>query len=341
MFIMSFKIIRDDITKVKADAIVNTANPKPRIGTGTDHAVNLSAGPQLMEARNKIGVIQPGEVAVTPAFNLNAKYVIHAVGPVWQGGTNGEEAVLQRAYVNALEAAVARHCESVAFPLMATGTNGFPKEKGLSIAIMTLTSFCLSHDIQVYLVVFDDAVFDLAKRIFDNVQSFVDKDYVDTLYEREYSIQGCSASYHDLSERVSSLPEWNADAEKGTRVKRILNQPDISFHTMLFQLIEATGKKDSDVYSRAEFTRQQFSQKIRSNPSYHPSKNAAIRLAIGLQLDYENTQSFLKKVGYFLSEELPADKIVADFIRRSQHSVTDINLELYKKNLELLTKSRE
>ena len=133
---MPFQIIRNDITKVKADAIVNTANPMPLYANGTDRAIYEAAGAdQLLAERKKIGPIKRGEVAVTPAFQLNAKYIIHAVGPGWEGGNHGEYEILQSAYEKSLEKARKLGCQSIAFPLMATGVNGFPKRHAMKIAM--------------------------------------------------------------------------------------------------------------------------------------------------------------------------------------------------------------
>ena len=104
---MAFQIVRNDITKITADAIVNTANPEPTFMAGTDAAVYMAAGAEkLLEERRKIGPIEEGEVAVTPAFGLNAKYIFHTVGPVWQGGGNNEKETVRKCYENCLKKAV-------------------------------------------------------------------------------------------------------------------------------------------------------------------------------------------------------------------------------------------
>lgn len=246
---MPFEIIRNDIAKVKADAIVNTANPEPRIGAGTDHAIHRDAGPQLLEARKKIGSIAPGEVAVTPAFNLNAKYVIHTVGPTWQGGDKGEEQILRCAYDNALEAAVFHNCKTVAFPLMATGTYGFPKDKGMSIAISAFTEFLMTHDIRIILVVFDKPVFELASQLFDDLHNCVDENYVDAASIEEYGIQRRATSYQEFTTRLSDfrkpigvvgtalIQSKFPSGERDTGLKELVSQPRVSFHKKLFQLI--------------------------------------------------------------------------------------------------------
>ena len=168
---MPFQIIRNDITKVQADAIVNTANPHPIIGSGTDSAIHEAAGPELLNARKKIGDILPGAAVSTPAFNLPAKYVIHTVGPSWVDGKHGEETVLRKAYDAALKLADQLGCRSVAFPLMAAGSYGFPRDLALSIAISAFTDFLMDHDMTVYLVLFNGKAFSLASSLFSDLRS--------------------------------------------------------------------------------------------------------------------------------------------------------------------------
>ena len=147
---MPYQIIRNDITRVKADVIVNTANPHPVIGRGTDSAIYAAAGEkQLLAARKEIGDIARGEAAVTPAFNLPAKYIIHTVGPSWEGGDHGERDILHACYRNSLRKAAELKAESIAFPLIATGVYGFPKDEALKIAMAEIQGFVLEHDINI------------------------------------------------------------------------------------------------------------------------------------------------------------------------------------------------
>ena len=150
---MPFEIVRNDITNMAVDAIVNTANPKPVIGSGTDAGIHAKAGPALLEARKKIGSIPVGSSAITPGYGLNAKYVIHTVGPVWQGGGHGEEKLLRRCYDSALALALEHQCESIAFPLIFTGNYGFPKATALQIAISAFSTFLLEHEISILRIV--------------------------------------------------------------------------------------------------------------------------------------------------------------------------------------------
>ena len=184
---MPFQIIRADITKVKADAIVNTANPSVAIGDGVDSAIYNAAGKeQLFEERKKIGILEPGEVAITTAFNLDAKYIIHASGPWWDGGKHDEVQLLRQCYDKSLQMAYDTGCKSIAFPLLATGTYGFPKELGLDIAVSSFTRFLEDHEMEIILVVFGKKATDISGRLFDDVKSFIDDDYVSETLDEEY-----------------------------------------------------------------------------------------------------------------------------------------------------------
>lgn len=189
---MPFQIIRNDITKVKADVIVNTANPKPVIGGGTDSAIYKAAGEEkLLAERQKIGHIARGEMAVTPAYDLKAKYIIHTVGPIWEGGSKGEFDILRSCYRKPLEKAAELGCESVAFPLIATGVYGFPKDKALQIAMSEISSFLMQDGIEmtVKLVVFGDKAFRLSRNLFFQVESFITDEEVIKAHLDEYGIE--------------------------------------------------------------------------------------------------------------------------------------------------------
>ena len=157
---MLFQIVRNDITKIKADAIVNTANPKPCVGSGTDSAIYAAAGKEVLLAeRKKIGDIEPGTACSTDAFKLDAKYIIHTVGPAWVDGKHGERDILRSCYANSISLAADLNCNSIAFPLIATGVYGFPKDEALNIALAEIGKFLLIHEMKVILVVFDRTSF--------------------------------------------------------------------------------------------------------------------------------------------------------------------------------------
>ena len=185
---MPFSIIRNDITKIKADAIVNTANPRVAVGTGVDAAIYEAAGREkLLAAREKIGELRPGEAGITPAFDLDAKFIIHVSGPWWEGGAKGEEETLRRCYDRALMLAHENGCGSIAFPLLATGNYGFPKELGISIAVGAFTDFLMDHEMEIILAVFGQEAADISGRLIADVKSFVDEDYEEEAFSKEYA----------------------------------------------------------------------------------------------------------------------------------------------------------
>ncbi len=184
---MPFQIIRNDITNVRADAIVNTANLDPVFSRGTDGALFRAAGEEaLLDERKQIGHIPAGEAAVTPAFGLDAGYIIHTVGPVWQGGGQGEADVLRSCYRNSLRLAREQGCESIAFPLISTGVNGFPKEEALQIAVSESSAFLAKEDMMIWLVVFDRESFALSEALFAGIDSYIDDHYVADRMAGEY-----------------------------------------------------------------------------------------------------------------------------------------------------------
>lgn len=191
---MAFQIVRNDITKITADAIVNTANPEPVFMAGTDSAIYLAAGAdELLSERAKIGPIAEGEVAVTPAFKLDAKYIFHTVGPVWNGGGEGEKETVRKCYLNCLKKACELGIESIAFPLISTGVYGFPKAEALLIATSVFSEFLADHELDITLVVFDNESFTLSGKIFAGVNEYIDENYAAEKISEEYGFTGGAA----------------------------------------------------------------------------------------------------------------------------------------------------
>ena len=357
---MPFQIIRNDITKVEADAIVNTANPRPIIGGGTDYAVHTAAGPALLEARKEIGDIEPGCSAYTPAFGLHAKYVLHTVSPVWIDGRHGEEELLRRAYDSALRLADELKCRSVAFPLMAAGSYAFPHDVALSVAIRAFTDFLLDHEMRIELVLFNANAFGLAGSLFDDLKSYIDDNYVSERNEEEYL---CDAALPEertnrrklAARRPAQRRNWELERELerelaesvcysalapsppvGTSsLEELLRQSESTFSEYLLDLLKERNGKDSEVYKRAEVSKQLFS-KILNNRDYQPTKSTVIQLALGLQLDLPQTQKLLEKAGYALTRSSKADLVVQYYIERKIYSVSFINEALFDCGLPLL-----
>ncbi len=327
---MPFQILRNDITRIQADAIVNTANPRPICGSGTDYAIYQAAGAEkLLAARQQIGILQQGEVAVTPAFALKAKYIFHAIGPQWIDGESGEFDSLTSCYQQSLDKAVELGCKSIAFPLMATGVYRFPKDKALQIAIHVISSFLLEHEMEVLLVVFDQESFELSGKIFDDIASFINDAEVHAKHADEYrnfqSTLQPPRSYSPLEETMACKCTSSTDS-----LDDLLRQNNETFQQCLFRMIDARGLKDSEVYARANLDRKLFS-KIRCNPDYHPKKKTAVALAIALQLDMEETEELLGKAEWALSSSSKFDIIVTYFIQQKHYNIlTEINPTLFK-----------
>ena len=354
---MPFEIIRNDITRVKADAIVNTANPHPVIGAGTDSAIHRAAGPELLAARREIGEIPVGCAAETPAFGLPAEYVLHTVSPVWIDGTHGEETLLRQAYDAALSLADRLHCDSVAFPLLSAGSYGFPKDRALSVAIQAFTDFLLTHELRIILVVFGDEPYTLARGLFGDLKTYIDDRYVGEAEKDEYSVGYAeSIRRRRMAREITFAKQSNffgrpkaarAEAEEAAdmaapgamrpaqSLSELLDSAESTFSEHLIDLLNECGEKDSTVYRRAEISRQLF-HKIVTNKHYQPTKSTAIQLALGLRLNLAETQKLLEKAGYALTRSSKTDLVVQYFIERGEYDVVTVNIALFDCGLPLL-----
>ncbi len=338
---MPFSIVRNDITHMQVDAIVNTANPEPVVGAGTDATIHQKAGPQLLEHRQKIGHIGCGSAAISPAFRLDAQYVIHTVGPVWEGGGYGEEAQLRSCYDSALKLALEHNCRSVAFPLISSGNYGFPKDKALQIAISAFGAFLLAHEMQIYLVVYDRASFGLSEKLFSGIASYIDENYI---AQQAKAQDGYYRSENRAPRRAAAAKAaWLEEADfcmaapmmAAPSLKEELDKVDEGFSQRLLRLIDATGKKDSEIYSRANISRQHFS-KIRNNPDYRPTKATALAFAIALELDMAETRDLIGRAGYALTRSSKFDVILMYFIEKKNYNIFDINAALFEFDQTLL-----
>ena len=350
---MPFAIVRNDITKMQVDAIVNTANPGPRIGSGVDAGIHTAAGPRLLEARQAIGPIRPGCSAVTPAFDLNAKYVIHTVGPVWRGGLFGERKLLRSCYDSALELALEHGCQSIAFPLISSGNYGFPRDKALQIAVAAFSEFLMEHELQIYLVVFNREAFSLSKKLVQSVASYIDEHYVQRKLREEYGSFAPNAAMPSPARRreweqpTPPRPMSDTLAERTVRacpgmsapellsLEDVLKQEDAGFTERLLELIDQSGKKDSQIYKKANLSKQHFS-KIRNNPGYKPTKPTAIALALALELDLDATRDLIGRAGYALTNSSKFDLIIRYYIERKVYNIIEINMTLYEFDQSLL-----
>lgn len=317
---MPFIIIRNDITKMPADAIVNAANTALKMGGGVCGAIFKAAGASELEsACNKLAPIKTGEAVITPGFKLPVKYVIHTAGPVYNGGNYGEEELLRSCYLNSLELALENGCESIVFPLISSGIYGYPKAEALRVATAAIREFLADHDLYVTLVVFDKAAFSASEKLMSEIEAFIGENYI---------------GEHDDSRRFNHLLKvkenaliMSRDAEPGS-----LDEP---FSQILLQLIDAKGRTDVEIYKLANINRKLFS-KIRSNKDYMPSKRTVIAFAVALKLTLSETDDLLERVGYALSRSQKSDVIVEYFIARGKYDIFKINEVLFSYDLPLL-----
>ena len=327
---MPFEIVRNDIVRIHADAIVNTANPDPIVGGGTDAGIHAAAGPALLQARRRIGPIAVGEAAITPGFRLPAKYVIHTVGPQWRGGGAGEEQLLEKCYRSCLELAVKQGCESIAFPLISAGTYGFPRDRALQCAVRAISAFLMERELQILLVVFNREAFRLSEQLFRDVRSYIDEHYV----EQTLRAEGWTRPL--LRNRMLERECCYAPAAAAPlSLEELVARTDAGFSETLLKLIDQSGKKDSEIYTRANISRQHFS-KIRNNPAYRPTKPTAIAFAVALELDLEGTRDLIGRAGYTLTNSSKFDIIIRYFIEQGNHDIFDINAALFEFDQSLL-----
>ena len=347
---MPFEILRNDIVNMQTDAIVNTANPRAVVGSGVDSAIHAAAGPELLAARQAAGPLRPGQSIITPGFRLDAKYVIHTVGPVWRGGWFGEEKILRSCYDSALRLAADHGCRSVAFPLISAGNYGFPREPAFQIALSAFRDFLKDHEMRICLVVFEDESFSLSKKLVQNVSVYIDRHYVEqklreeyTQYReapqrlrRDYDMEECAARPMAAPSRTSlpdARPHKPLFSQKS--LKQLLRETDAGFTDTLLKLIDRSGKKDSEIYKRAGLSKQHFS-KIRNNPDYKPTKPTAIALALALELDLDQTRDLIGRAGYALTTSSKFDVIIMYFIEQRNYNIVQINLTLYEFDQSLL-----
>lgn len=337
---MPLQIVRNDITKMKVDAIVNAANSTLLGGGGVDGAIHAAAGPELLAECRRLGGCAPGHAKLTRGYRLPCRYIIHTVGPVWQGGTYGEANTLRDCYRNSLALAKRRFCKTVAFPLVSAGAYGYPREEALQIAVSTVSEFLLKEDMTVYLVVYDRNSFRVSQKLITDIEEFIDQHYVDThVYSRQRNLEACI--YRECMPMEASREIPRPALRKGglsfskASLRELVNQVDESFSQMLLRKIDEKGMKDSECYKKANIDRKLFS-KIRKDIHYKPSKPTAIAFAVALELDLEETKDLLQKAGFALSHSSKFDIIIEYFIRRRNYDIFEINEALFAFDQSLL-----
>ena len=327
---MPLIIVRNDITKMSVDAIVNAAKESLLGGGGVDGSIRRAAGPELLQECRTLGGCRTGEAKITGAYRLPCRYIIHTVGPVWNGGKYGERKKLASCYRTSLALAKKYGCETVAFPLISSGVFGYPKDQALRVAVDTISEFLAENDMTVYIVIFDRAAYQIGNKLFADIAAYIDDHYVDahTDSRRERMRRmgvvesRMLTAYEDAPMAAGGLDEALAHLDTG-------------FSETLLKLIDRSGKKDAEVYKKANVDRKLFS-KIRNNPDYKPSKPTAVAFAIALELSLPETRDLIARAGYALSASSKFDVIIEYFIRQKKYDIFEINEALFAFDQSLL-----
>ncbi|MBP5152772.1 MAG: macro domain-containing protein [Lachnospiraceae bacterium] len=367
---MPFQIVRNDITKMKVDAIVNTANPLPVYGDGIDTAVYEAAGAdKLLEKRREIGVLEPGQSAVTEGFNLPAKYIIHTVGTPWRGGNEGEEEIVRNCYRSVFSLAKDHGFETIAVPLLASGSYGFPKGIALRIAMSETEAFLKDNEMEIYLVVFDEKSFALSAELYGDIDEYINDNYVEIQSEREYtsgapeekrrsrfrgfarnkasfelreetsaseaSFMMDHASVRDSAVMTGAVPMMGAVPMAKKSLEDVVKNLDKTFMELVFSFADERGFTDPEVQKRANIDRKAFS-KLKCGTTKNPSKSTALAFAVALKLNLDETKDLLSRAGFALSPCSRQDLIVQYFIEKEVYDMYEINLALFEHGESIL-----
>ena len=345
---MAFRIVRNDITKMNTEAIVNTANDHPTVGTGCDCAVYKAAGYDELLAyrKEKIGFVPEGDAFITPGFNLQARYIIHAVSPLYMGGDEQEEEKLRSCYRKSLQLAKENGIGSVAFPLISTGGFGYPKEEGMRIAVDEINAFLLSNEMDIFLVVFDEKSKSLGERICPELEEYIDQNYVEEKHGEEYGkgffgaapmaamamdsapMPKEAAIFEDAEEEPFIDFEELHESKLEERMKHISD----TFSQYLMYLIREKNMENAEVYKRAIVDKKIFS-KIKNNADYHPQKLTALCLCVGAKLNLDESKDLLARAGYALSPCDKTDIIFSYFIENEIYDMIELDIQLEEHGL--------
>lgn len=341
---MPLEIVRNDITKMKVDAIVNAANQSLLGGGGVDGAIHHAAGPGLLAECRTLGGCETGSAKITGAYRLPCKYVIHAVGPRWRGGNYGERDKLISCYRTALALAKQYKCETVAFPLISSGIYGYPKDKALKVAIDTISDFLFENEMTVYIVIFDKAAYQISEKLFKDIAEYIDDNYVEEhtdsrreqmrrlLFDDSVSFGGAPQEDEMLMPLAAKM---SMKAPAASTLDEAVSMIDESFSEMLLRKIDEKGMTDVQCYKKANIDRKLFS-KIRSDKLYKPSKPTVLAFAIALELPLDEMREMLMKAGFALSHSNKFDIIVEFFISHGNYNIFEINEALFAFDQSLL-----
>ena len=344
---MPIQIIRNDITKMRVDAIVNAANRYLQNGSGVNGAIHKAAGPKLLQETLSLGGCNTGEAKLSGAYDLPCKYVIHTVGPIWNGGNYGEASLLASCYRNSLDLAIAIGCKSIAFPLISSGIFGYPKAQALRVAMDTIQSYLLHHipdnDLTVYLVLFSKDCFDIGSKLFQGIEQYIDDHYAAKTVDSRRRMDDAFEGTHRFASKCASpalpcAPSAMSEYAAPLSLEDALEQIDESFSQMIARKITEKGLKNSDCYKKANIDKKLFS-KIYNDIHYKPKKQTALALAVALELSLPETKELLMKAGLAFSHSEKFDIIVEFFIANGKYDIFEINEALFFYDQTLLGSS--
>ena len=329
---MPLQIIRNDITKMSVDAIVNAANTSLLGGGGVDGCIHRAAGPELLAECSTLHGCETGGAKITKGYRLPCKYVIHAVGPRWRDGKHREQELLESCYRTSLNLAKENGCQSVAFPLISSGIYGYPKDQALKVAVDTISTFLLENEMMVYMVIFDRKAYQISGKLFADIAAYIDDRYVeehtDRRAEQRRRLEALSEESCFEAALAPMPPETICESYSGQSLEEALGQMDESFSEMLLRKIDESGMTDAQCYKKANIDRKLFS-KIRSDKFYKPSKPTVLAFALALELPFAQMQEMLGKAGFTLSHSNKFDIIVEYFVERGNYNVYEINEALF------------
>ena len=327
MALMAIKFVRADITTLKVDAMVNSANPYARVGGGVDSAIYKAVGRErLLKERKKIGSIDVGTAVATPGFDL-CKIIIHTVGPRWIDGQHHELESLRNCYRNCLSIVIREQCKSVAFPLISTGVYGFPKDEALNIATSEINDFLLKHNnIEVIICIFDEDSFVLSGKIAENVEEFINKQNAHELLKKEYG-----SNYDMVMERSKKAKLIKVNKKAASSSEYELSNDDSGFAEKLLQYVDILKEKPSVIYNRAWLPRRTYSRIIAGN--YSPRKDAVLALCLSLRLNVEQSIDLLSRNSMTFNPADKADQFIFICIKNKTYDLEKINEGLVKLGL--------
>ena len=330
---MPFEIVRNDITKMKVDVIVNAANKSLLGGGGVDGCIHRAAGPELLAECKLLNGCETGSAKVTKGYHLPCMYVIHAVGPRWIDGNHREKELLESCYTTSLHLAKEYGCKSIAFPLISSGIYGYPKDQALRIAVEQIRKFLLDNEMMVYLVIFDRKTYEISDKLYSDIATYIDDRYVDEHSDSPSLQRVRFREYENTCLKEESVPLSSANQKT---IKDWLDGIDESFSEMLLRKIDESGMSDAECYKKANIDRKLFS-KIRSDKLYKPSKPTVLAFALALELSLEEMQDMLAKAGFALSHSSKFDLIIEYFVKQGNYNVYEINEALFAFDQSLIS----